>query len=107
MRVEIFVAARLAVGTTVQGVGYLSVLIMIGGNTVVIATMKNYCDNVIKIHCVNAACTKPREILFTENNSIKFTALKSTEMFTVKDIQLINKFFQTNALPGAEILFKN
>jgi len=67
---------------------------------VVIATMKNYCDNVIMIHCVNATCMKPREILFTENNSrwrIKFTASKSTEMFSVKEIQLINKFFQINS----------
>jgi hypothetical protein len=40
---------------------------------------------------------KPREILFTENNNMKFTVLKSTEMFIVKEIQLFNKFFQTNA----------
>lgn len=49
------------------------------------------------IHCVNATCMKPREILFTENNNMKFTVLKSTEMFIVKEIQLFNKFFQTNA----------
>jgi len=74
---------------------------------VVIATMKNYSDNVIMIHCVNATCMKPREILFTENNNIKFTDLKSTEMFTVKEIQLFNNFFSNKRLPGAEKLFKN
>jgi hypothetical protein len=43
---------------------------------------------------------KPREILFAENNSrkrIKFTALKSTEVLSVKEIPLSNQFFQTNA----------
>lgn len=50
---------------------------------------------------------KPREILFTENNNIKFTDLKSTEMFTVKEIQLFNNFFSNKRLPGAEKLFKN